>query len=298
MNVFVSKNNSESPFHSWNPPLDFSVLKTENSTKEAIKELKNAPSESIQFHFVLRGQADFIFAKNREQPLPKERGLVVYTPIDTPFEVILQPDSRLISIYISIEKFHQLFSEHPHYMWLINTDNKDRKYVREIPIPPTQITILHQMWSAEEQTKIKQLYLRAKTYELLSLIFSRPEAEPIFESATCPFLSTDKNIEKIRVAKELLIKNMNCPPSLGELADTAGLSLKGLKTHFKKVYGDTVFNFLSDYKMEYARHLLSDEKQSVNEVSDRLGYSTSSHFIKAFKKKFGVTPKQYGKSSD
>jgi len=45
--------------------------------------------------------------------------------------------------------------------------------------------------------------------------------------------------------------------------------------------------------MEYARKLLDSGTYNVNEVGVQIGYSTASHFIAAFKKKFGTTPKKY-----
>ena len=83
------------------------------------------------------------------------------------------------------------------------------------------------------------------------------------------------------------------PPSLQELSDEIGLSLKKLKEGFKEIYGETVFGFHFDYKMDYARKLLETGQHNVNEVGLRVGYSTASHFIAAFKKKFGTTPKKY-----
>jgi AraC-like DNA-binding protein len=83
------------------------------------------------------------------------------------------------------------------------------------------------------------------------------------------------------------------PPSLQELADEVGLSLRKIKEGFKQIYSDTVFNFLFNYKMEEARRLLETNTLNVNEVGLKVGYSTSSHFIAAFKKKFGITPKKY-----
>ena len=83
------------------------------------------------------------------------------------------------------------------------------------------------------------------------------------------------------------------PPSLQELADTKDISLKKLKEGFKQIYGDTVYGFLFDYKMEVARNLLDSGDYNVNEVCFKVGYSTSSHFIAAFKKKYGTTPKKY-----
>jgi AraC family transcriptional activator of pyochelin receptor len=77
------------------------------------------------------------------------------------------------------------------------------------------------------------------------------------------------------------------------LAIEIGLTLKKLKEGFKQIYGDTVYSFLFDYKMEHARKLLESNQLNVNEVGLKIGYSTSSHFIAAFKKKFGTTPKKY-----
>ena len=86
---------------------------------------------------------------------------------------------------------------------------------------------------------------------------------------------------------------MSEPPSLQELSEEIGLSLNKLKEGFKQLYGDTVFGYLLDHKMEEARRMLNSQKFNVNEVGLKLGYSTASHFIAAFKKKYGTTPKKY-----
>ena len=86
---------------------------------------------------------------------------------------------------------------------------------------------------------------------------------------------------------------MSDPPSLEKLAIEVELSLKKLKDGFKQIYGDTVFAYLLDHKMDEARKMLDSRKHNVNEVSLKLGYSTASHFIAAFKKKYGTTPKKY-----
>jgi AraC-like DNA-binding protein len=133
-------------------------------------------------------------------------------------------------------------------------------------------------------------WIEGKGYELLSLFFNRNE-DPNAEQ--CPFLVDEENVLKIKKAKEIIIANMAEPPGLQELADTIGLNLKKLKMGFKQIYGDTVYGFLFDYKMDYARQLLDSGSYNVNEVGLKIGYSTGSHFIAAFKKKFGTTPKKY-----
>jgi len=86
---------------------------------------------------------------------------------------------------------------------------------------------------------------------------------------------------------------MSEPPTLQALAKEVGLPTHYLKDGFKQIYGDTVFNFLWEYKMEYARRKLDTKKYNVSEVAYEVGYSTPSHFIAAFKKKFLITPKKY-----
>jgi AraC-like DNA-binding protein len=83
------------------------------------------------------------------------------------------------------------------------------------------------------------------------------------------------------------------PPSLQTLSDEIDLSLSKLKEGFKQLYGDTVYGYLLSHKMEEARRMLESGKYNVNEVGLKIGYSTSSHFIAAFKKKYGTTPKKY-----
>ena len=70
-------------------------------------------------------------------------------------------------------------------------------------------------------------------------------------------------------------------------------TLKKLKEGFKELYGDTIYAYLLDHKMEEARRMLNSQKYNVNEVGLKLGYSTASHFISAFKKQYGTTPKKY-----
>jgi AraC-like DNA-binding protein len=137
---------------------------------------------------------------------------------------------------------------------------------------------------------MKALYLKGKVYELLSLYFNKNEDTDIEQ---CPFLIDEDNIRKIRLAKELILKNISEPPSLQMLSESIGLSLNKLKEGFKQLYGDTVFGYLLDHKMEEARRMLASKNYNVNEVGLKIGYSTSSHFIAAFKKKYGTTPKKY-----
>ena len=105
------------------------------------------------------------------------------------------------------------------------------------------------------------------------------------------------HLKKIKLAKDIILDRFDEPPTLVELSNEIDLSLRQLKQGFKETYGKPVFKYLFEYKMDKATRLLIEGKYNVNEVSMKLGYSTSSHFIHAFKKNFGITPLAYIKQN-
>lgn len=170
----------------------------------------------------------------------------------------------------------------------LSMENKDKKYYTDGAISPSMAVVLHQLVNTQLHPSIRDLYMKGKMYELLSLYFNKSEETDVEQ---CPFLIDEEHILKIRKAKDIVLANMAEPPGLQELANEVGLNLKKLKVGFKQLYGDTVYSFLFDYKMEYARKMLESGEFNVNEVSVKVGYSTPSHFIAGFKKKYGTTLK-------
>ncbi|WP_395046249.1 helix-turn-helix transcriptional regulator [Flavobacterium sp.] len=271
---------------------DFILIRFQNDTDEMISFERQVNNGLIQFHFGLKGNAKFIFNQgNYTLDLKEEKSLLFYNPQkELPLHLEIGPKSWLISILVSIRKFHGLFSTDTEHIPFLSDENRDKKYYGEENISPSMAIVLNQMFHYNLNPSIKNLYYKGKGYELLSLFFNRSE-DPNAEQ--CPFLIDEENVLKIKKAKEIIIANMAEPPGLQELADEIGLNLKKLKMGFKQIYGDTVYGFLFDYKMEQARKLLDSGSYNVNEVGLKIGYSTGSHFIAAFKKKFATTPKKY-----
>ncbi len=271
---------------------DFMLIRFQNDSEEIFKVEKSVNSGLIQFHFGLKGKAKFNFNQgNYALDLNEEKSLLLYNPQkELPLNLELEPNSWVISLIVSIKKFHALFSSEANYIPFLSDENKDKKYYREENFSPSMAIVLSQLFHYNLNPSIKNLYYKGKGYELLSLYFNRNE-DPTAEQ--CPFLIDEENVLKIKKAKEIVIANMAEPPGLQKLADEIGLNLKKLKIGFKQIYGDTVYGFLFDYKMDYARKLLDSGSYNVNEVGLKIGYSTGSHFIAAFRKKFGTTPKKY-----
>lgn len=266
------------------------TYQNENDVIETIE--REIDTSFIQFHFCVKGTAAFQFNNgNYTLNINEQTSLLLYNPQhNLPIHLDIAPKSSLVSILISIKKFHGLFSEEANYISFLNDENKDKKYYKDGKISPSLSIVLNQLLNYNLNESIKNIYFKGKAYELLSLYFNRNEDTNIEQ---CPFLIDESNVIKIRKAKDIIVSRMAEPPTLQELADEIELSLKKLKEGFKQIYGDSVFSFLFDYKMEVARKLLEAGKYNVNEVGLKVGYSTASHFIAAFKKKYGTTPKKY-----
>ncbi|MEM6612988.1 MAG: AraC family transcriptional regulator, partial [Cyanobacteria bacterium P01_C01_bin.72] len=92
------------------------------------------------------------------------------------------------------------------------------------------------------------------------------------------------------------IDNLENPPSLIELARQVGLNDFKLKRGFREEFGQSAFKYLHDYRLEQAKHLLAQGEMKVQEVALRVGFESRSYFAIAFRKKYGVNPKQYMKN--
>ena len=273
----------------------FYILKSENDFDRDNFIKKEIDSSFIQFHFIIKGSCDFLFNNGAyKMNVNKGKYIVLYNPKkNLPVNAVISSKSSLITVLISIKKFHKLFSEDNENIQFLKDENVNQKFYYENKISNTILLVLNEIKRFDENSSTKNLFLKAKIYELFSHLYNRNRDQNIEQ---CPFLTNEENFKKIKKAKDIIITEMSNPPSLVELSKEINLSLKKLKEGFKKIYGKPVYQFLIEYKMELAKKLLSENDFNVNEVSLKLGYSTASHFITAFKNKYGLTPKNYKKN--
>ena len=266
-----------------------------NLDKESHNILFSTDINFIQFHFCLEGKMTFSFNNGSYKfDLNENNSIILFNPsTNLPIDAVLEKNTKYLSLLITIKKFHGLFSELTDNISFLSQENSGKKYYKENVITPHISTVLNQIMNEKLSENVKNLYLKGKIFELLGIYFNESNDMDIEQ---CPFLADEKNIVKIKMAKEIIIKRMTDPPSLKELSSEVDISLKNLKEGFKEIYGYTVYGFLLEYKMNIASKMLSTKNYNVNEVADQIGYSTSSHFINAFKNRFGTTPNKYLKS--
>ena len=86
---------------------------------------------------------------------------------------------------------------------------------------------------------------------------------------------------------------MNEGLSVKDISAHVFLSTSYVCTFFKSETGKTLNQYLTEYRMERAKHLLSDPRYKISSISSRVGYSDGNYFGKCFKKYTGFSPSEY-----
>ena len=87
------------------------------------------------------------------------------------------------------------------------------------------------------------------------------------------------------------------PWTLQYMASEVGVSRAGLANRFKDLVGTPMFEYLTGLRMQRAKELLNDGLEPVIDVANKAGYESDIAFVKAFKKRTGLTPAAYRKQS-
>ncbi|QYJ68829.1 helix-turn-helix domain-containing protein [Flavobacterium litorale] len=153
---------------------------------------------------------------------------------------------------------------------------------------PEMETIVDAVFNIPYEGKTKMMFFRSQITTLLSHFFgqlSQQEEEVVNEQER----------EKLYLAKEILFKNLNNPPSLTELSKQIGLNTFKLKKTFKALFGVPVFKYLQNERLTVAHKMIHTEAATVQEAAWHVGYDSLSSFSNAFAKKFGYRPSQIKK---
>ena len=133
--------------------------------------------------------------------------------------------------------------------------------------------------------KTKMMFYRSQITALLSHFFGQLALLPEKDSSA-------NYMDQLNKVRDILLDNIEDPPSLSELSKEIGLNTTKLKKEFKAIFGVPVFKYLQNERLTSAHTLISEGQASVQEAAWQVGYDSLSSFSNAFAKKFGYRPSQ------
>ena len=102
---------------------------------------------------------------------------------------------------------------------------------------------------------------------------------------------TDSRFERISQSIITIRKDYAQQIRIEDLASEAAMSVPSYYRAFKTVTGCSPYQYLQATRLHRAKALMVAEGLSVTEAARRVGYESTSHFSRAFKKRFHVSPK-------
>lgn len=172
--------------------------------------------------------------------------------------------------------------------------------------------LLTHLGTAAYQLKLSGPSLTSAAYHLKDVI--QTDAESPMELVTkCSNLDELQNLllEKIAHFEKLLAESptenstvflirdyignhyMDDRLSIKDISEHVHLSSSYLCTIFKTETGQTLNQYITEYRIEKAKQLLSDPRNKITEISAQVGYADGNYFSKSFKKAVGLSPSEY-----
>nr|WP_320193119.1 AraC family transcriptional regulator [uncultured Desulfobacter sp.] len=171
---------------------------------------------------------------------------------------------------------------------ILLTDGKSAPSRCVDTITPPMRAALHQIFNCTYQGISKQLYIEGKALELIAHKIEQMSSYP--KGTMRKKKLTPDEIERVRHAATLLALDLENPPNVTELSSKVGMCRSKLFVCFQEVFGVPPFGYLHQRRMEMAEYLLKSGEINVTQAACAVGYSSLSHFTKAFKRHFGVLP--------
>lgn len=92
------------------------------------------------------------------------------------------------------------------------------------------------------------------------------------------------DMKQLYLVSQKLTASTSMTMNIEQIANEAGMSTTKFKSSFKKLFGQSPYSYFLSHKMDYAKDLILNQKKTIAEVSETLGYNNTSNFTKIFKK--------------
>ncbi|MDI2585624.1 helix-turn-helix domain-containing protein [Psychrobacillus sp. NEAU-3TGS] len=247
-------------------------------------EFKSSEPEIL---FVLEGSLTYQIGEDESRPL--KVGEYVFYPqgVNVRFEIGKMSSTLLFPLSISItEQFVHLLQQH-------------HQFSPSLLENPNRVCILQEPWTVEINSLLQKIlvhlsknqpyFVHLALLEIMAYIFPNEHMLSKITYVLDHYLLPDP----IRNAESYILQNYHQPIRMKQLTEVTNVSESQLNRMYQRAFQLTPMERVATIRMEQAAQLLRNPSQSVTNVALQVGYQSMSAFLQQFKKKYGVSPKEY-----
>lgn len=271
------------------------LLKKENQVvldSVAFNYHQNKTSSSFRSHepgilFSLEGSLAYQIGEDESRLL--QVGEYVFYPqdVNVHFDIGAMSSTLLFPLSISItEQFVHLLQQHNRFSPALLED-------------PNRVCILQEPWTEEINEVLEKIlvhvfkkqpyFVHLAVLEVMAYIFPNEHMLSKITYVLDHYLLPDP----IRHAESFILQNYHQPIRLKQLLEVTNVSESQLNRMYQKAFQLSPMERVAAIRMEQAAQLLRNPSHSVTNVALQVGYQSMSAFLLQFKKKYGVSPKEY-----
>ncbi|HEX6889573.1 MAG TPA: AraC family transcriptional regulator [Chryseolinea sp.] len=246
--------------------------------------------KSIMSSFVIAGEADSTFDfGSKHANIQNSRHGFQYSPGYKAEHRIVSDHFHALSLDITPHFFQSLMTSSDGDMNELFSHFAQGGSSRSVLMAqPRMLEIIAHIIKCPFKGITRYLFIESKVLELLALQFDQLHSNHPLKPAT-----SRADVEKLSEVRDYIEYNYLQPLSLATLCRTFSLNEFKLKKGYKQLFHTTVFGHINSLRMEKARQLLSQQRMTISEIADSIGYKNIGSFSAEYKKRFGYAPSKF-----
>ncbi len=255
----------------------------------------------IKFHFRVTGHGAFLFGSDSLVDLNAPLCTIRLQPrgLDEGHWYGDEEERQWVTIYcrrnILIDELRLSPKDFPGSLRRFLEGGAAEPFFTALTLTPQMRRIVVDITTSPCTGALRHTLLRAMAVELICLTvhaMGRTSGQAAGESGLKP-----SDVKRLYEARDILEADLANPPSVPELAAEVGINRTKLRAGFKQLFGTTIFEFCKEQRLDKAWTLLEIDGMSIGQVAEATGYEYDANFSTAFKKHFGILPKDVRKAS-
>ena len=250
--------------------------------------------EYIQIIFCMNGGISWEITHEPKPVCIQEKETCIYSGHGQ-IEHIYYPkgkDFSFKSIKIPIDYLSQLLSDYFGRQETTVYKEKLLTGISKIPVTPAMERILTETKDfTHYRGGLGYIYLDGKILELLSIYLGEILDLSILIDKTICMTRTEQTA--IMEAKRIIDSELAYAPDCEALSKLVHINIAKLAKGFSSLYGVSIHQYIIEQRLTKAAQLLIEYDCNVGEIATIVGYNKPSNFSAAFKRKYGILPKDY-----